>query len=179
MQKYTLSLERPNNSAFFSREILFCRAHTFFCPCGAHPYSARAVRPPHPPTSCLGSRRKERLSRSYFMHITTNKGRDRAHNLKQHIFFAHQFFSIDLETFRCQRAGVGGADFENQLLPIDQQQSHTHTTIGTTNSQRDVYFYPRLQFAGFRMRIEPAHLRKVRPRNLRRRLASHPTYLIL
>lgn len=33
MQKYALSLERPNNSAFFSREILFCRARGTFSPC--------------------------------------------------------------------------------------------------------------------------------------------------
>ena len=43
MQKYALSLEQPNNSAFFSREILFCRAHCTFSPCVMCLPSALAV----------------------------------------------------------------------------------------------------------------------------------------
>jgi hypothetical protein len=43
MQKYALSLEQPNKSAFFSREILFCRAHDTFSPCAVCLRSSLAV----------------------------------------------------------------------------------------------------------------------------------------
>ena len=70
MQNYTLPLERPNKSAFFSREKSFCRAHAFFSPRGAHPYSARAVRNAPFPATRPPLSVERAVCNFYFMHTT-------------------------------------------------------------------------------------------------------------
>lgn len=87
------------------------RIHTRHVPCETPPFRQLAT--------TLGGESGMQLL--FHAHHSTNKGQDGAHNLQKHIFFGHQFFSIDLEAFRGQCTGIGHGNFEMQLLAINQQ----------------------------------------------------------